>query len=139
MSRQVFGQFADVLLAGADVQNLKGLVCLAVNHLCDGCGTRHMKLKLFTAHGLGQNGQVQLSPSGDHEHVGAVSGLHPQTDVGPQLPNQPFMEISGRAVGPFQSHKRGGVDTEAHPNRWFVDVDGWQGLRMFQGGDGVAD
>ena len=121
---EILGERAYIFIMGADVQDLIGLVNLAIDHLGHGLGPRHLKLKLFPAHGLNKDREVQLTPASHNEYVRTRGRFDLQADVGTQLPEEPITEVAGGAVFSFLSHEWGGAHSESHPNCRLFYVDG---------------
>ncbi len=92
-------------LGHVDDQVLEGLVLLAVDLAHDDPRRADLHLVPLAAHGLQQDGQVQLAAPGDLELVRAQL-LDAQGDVRLHLPHQAVPEVAGGDVLAFLARER---------------------------------
>ncbi len=100
---------------------------------------RYAQLVTFPAHGFDQYRQVQFTPAGDLELVGAVALLHAQRDVVNQFLFQAVLDIARGDVFAFPPGKGGVVDHKRHADRGFVHGQGGQGLDVIRVAQGVGN
>ena len=89
------------------------LLILSVNDL----RLRNSELIAFAAHRLDQDGQVQLSSSGNAECIRIVGILYTERDVRVKLAQKPFSDLSRCAVRSLTSRKRAVVNDKVHGDR----------------------
>ena len=99
----------------ADFHRLKlvSLFILSVNDF----RLRDSEFIAFAAHRLDQDGQMQLTSSGNSERICIVGILHTQGDVRVQLTQKSFSDLSRGAVCTLASRKRTIVNDKVHGDR----------------------
>ena len=99
----------------ADFHRLKlvSLFILSVNDF----RLRDSELIAFAAHRLNQDGQVQLSSSGNAECIRIVGILYTERYVRVKLAQKSFSDLSRCAVRSFTSRKRAVVNDKVHGDR----------------------
>jgi hypothetical protein len=99
----------------------------------------HLKLVSLAAHGLDEDGEVQLAAPGDEERVGGLGILHAQRDVVFELSVQPLADLAGGAPRPLAARERRGVHPERHPHRRRFHVDAGESDRVLRVRERLAD
>ena len=120
-------------------QPLHGLALLAIDVLVQHHRLGHGELIALAAHGLDEDGQVQLAAPVHPEGVGALRLLHAQADVGQCLLLQTRAQVAGGDIGALGAGEGAVVDAEGHGDGGLVDLHEGQRLGHGRRADGVAD
>ena len=112
---------------------------LSPSVLRDHLGLGDHELVPLPAHRLDQDRHLQLPPSAHLEGVGPLRRLHPERDVPEDLPLQAVADVAGGEVLALPAGHRAVVHEKEHRHGRLVHADPGQGLRIFQGGDRIAD
>ncbi len=100
---------------------------------------RDLELIALAAHGLNQDGQVQLTAARDQERIRGFGLGHAQRYVGAQLVEQALAQLAGGAPLALAPREGGVVDREGHAHCGLIDGDGRQWDRVFGVGQGLAN
>ena len=137
---QLLHDDAHVLLRHIDHQLLIGLQPLAVGaELGDHPGTGDLELESLAPHGLHQDAEVELAPTGHTVGVGTVGLLHPQRHIALQLPVQAVLQLAAGDVLPIPPGERTVVDDEVHRDGGLLHRNPLHPLGHVHRGEGLAD
>jgi len=96
-------------------------------------------LPTIAAHGLDQNGQLQLAAPHHLEGVRPAGLLNADRYVGEQLFIQALAQVARRNIPAFSARERRGIDGKRHRYRGFIDLHLGQGPRRVGIGDRFSD
>ena len=105
------------------MQLLVGFQDLALGVLFqDHFGTGNLKLIALAAHGLDQNGQVQLTAAGNNKRISLIRLFHAQGDIVPDLVEKALAELARGAPAAFPPGQGRRIHPKAHPHRRLVHL-----------------
>ena len=116
---------------------LERLVLSALDLPHDDPRRTDLHLVALAAHGLEQDGEVQLAAARDLELLGAEL-LDAQGDVGLDLAHEAVAEVAAGDVLALLAGEGGGVGAEGHADGRLVHRDDRERLRVGEVGDGLA-
>ena len=119
------------------LDGLQGLAVLIL--LEDDLGTAHGKLEAFAAHGLDEDGHLELAAALDQEGVLVGGVFHAHGHVAQAFAVQAVADHAALHQLAFTAGQGRGVDAEAHGHGGLVHADARQGAGVLAGADGVAD
>ena len=131
---------AHEVLVAVHVEMLDGLEYgPALVLLQDDFGTPHGELEALAAHGLDEDGQLELAPALDQEGVVASGVLDAYGHVAQGLLGQTLLDDAALEELALAAGQGRGVDAKAHGDRRLVHGDAGKRRRIFARADGVAD
>ena len=130
---------ADVCLRHLDHEVLDRLAEHAVDGFGDDLRAADLELIALAAHGLDQDGQVQLAAAADLEGVGGIGLLDAEGDVCLDLLEESVADVAGGDILALSAREGRVVDDEIHGNGWLVDLDEGQRIGSVDVADGLAD
>src|SRR3989344_2077425 len=101
-------------------------------------GLGNLELIALAAHILQQDGDVQFSPSIDLKKI-IITEINFQPDVDLKLALQALAYLAAGHKFAFPARKRRVIDQEVQRDGRLIHVDGWQGLCVWGGTNGLAD
>ena len=102
---------------------LNRFVQLAVDGLEDDLRPADSDFIALSAHVFQQDGEMELSSSGNAEGIGRPGSFHLETDVGLQFPLQTLLDVAAGDVLAGTSLERRSVDHEVHGQGRLFDID----------------
>ena len=130
MSKKItlLGSTGSIGTQSLDVIRAQGYDCL----LYTSVRGRDLQLVAFTAHGLDQDGQVQLTTAHNAEGIGSGRILHLQSNVLQQFLLQTVTDLTAGNVLALTAGQRAVIDGEGHFHGGVVDLH--EGQRLYIGG-----
>ncbi len=122
-----------------DVELLERLFEAALGVVEDDLGAGDRELVALAAHGLDEDGEVQLAAAADDELLGAVAVFDAEGDVGLDFAVEAFAELAAGDELALAARERRVVHAEGHLHRRLFDGDDGQRLGDGRVGDGFAD
>jgi hypothetical protein len=119
--------------------SLEWLVGTSVDLVDDHFGPRDLEFESFPAHGLDEDRELQLASTGDLDDFRRRRGADADRDVSENLAIESFLDLPGCDELSVPTRERRRVDSEGHPEHWFVDFEARERLWFGSIGDRIAD
>ena len=102
-------------------------------------GAGDHELEAFAAHHLDEDGELELAAAEDLEALGGAGVFDADGDVGEELALEALLDVAGGDELAFSTGEGRVVDGEDDGDGGIVDLDGREGLGIFEGAEAFTD